>query len=127
MGITHATDWKEFQSKCLKGLPMGHGGHSVVARGLYALQLQAWYAEYPADKIVVMSIGDIKGSSTQKTMDKVYEYVGLPPHEMTDKSAKNTRAAKSVMEPRAREILNQFYAPFNENLFSITGKMFENW
>ena len=128
MGISDSTEWKEFQNKCLKGLPMGHGGHSIVARGLYALQLEAWYAEYPHDKIVVMSIGDIKGSSTQSTMDKVYNYVGLPPHVLTDTSAQNTRTAKSVMETNAREMLSEFYAPFNEKLFSMAGKRFdENW
>jgi hypothetical protein len=43
---------------------MNHGGHSIVLRGLYALQLLPWIEQYPS-QIKILSINDIKGSKQQ--------------------------------------------------------------
>lgn len=43
---------------------MKHGGHSIVLRGLYILQLKQWFEAYP-NQIKVLSINDIKGTRQQ--------------------------------------------------------------
>jgi hypothetical protein len=48
----------------LPSLPMQHGGHSIVLRGLYALQLQPWLESFP-NQVKVLSINEIKGPKSQ--------------------------------------------------------------
>ena len=36
-----------------------HGGHSILARGLYALQLEPWIDALATDQMLIMSIGNI--------------------------------------------------------------------
>lgn len=78
---------------------MGHGGHSVVLRGLYALQLTPWLAQFPLDvKTKVMGLQEIIGSTSevQEKVNSVYEFIGLPPHDIPDVAPKNTRAYKPM-------------------------------
>jgi hypothetical protein len=82
---------------------MGHGGHSLLARGMYALQLDPWLQEYQLEKdIMVLDINDIKGShqDVQATMDKVYRFIGVPTDDVQDIQAKNSRS----YEPMSAEV-----------------------
>jgi RecA-family ATPase len=82
-----------FQAKLLSSLPMNHGGHSIVLRGLYALQLQPWLESFP-NQIKVLSIDRIKGSKAQiqQTLNEVFEFLSLPPSDIEDVQAKNSRS-----------------------------------
>ena len=40
--INTNTTYTTFQQNILHKLPMSHGGHSILVRGLYALQLEPW-------------------------------------------------------------------------------------
>ena len=126
---------------------MDHGGHSIVARGLYVLQLREWYAKWPNDQIKILSINDIKSniasaaaattatvtsdssscSQVQKCMDDVFSYLSLPPIDIEDLSAKNTRAHGQKMSIETRALLDDFYRPFNEALFAFLGKEPMQW
>ncbi len=64
---------------------MDHGGHSLVARGLYALQLEPWLNAFP-DTIHVFTLEDLQGPNmNEKTMAYIYKCVGLPPHPMDNR------------------------------------------
>ena len=108
---------------------MGHGGHSIVARGLYHLQLLPYLENYPHDQLKIMSIQDIKGDKgkVQQTMFSVFEFLDLPPHDIEDISPKNTREYISHMSPEIRVALENFYAPFNKKLFTLIGKDLDSW
>ena len=127
IGVEPHCTWEDFNSAAIKGLPMGHGGHSIVLRGIYSLQLLPWITEYGSSNIKVMSIGAITGDRAQDTMADVFQFVGLPPHSLDDTSAKNTRASKSPMDDKARQLLQDFYAPYNEKLFELIGRRLEDW
>ena len=109
--------WRE---KVLKTLPMTHGGHSIVARGLYVLQLRPWLTQWPVDQISVHSLSELKGAKgdIQRTMDGVFEYLQLPPHDCIDVEPKNTRKYEA-MSAESRAILEEFYAPYNAELFNF--------
>ena len=135
----------DFSRDIVSSRPMGHGGHSIVARGLYAFQLEPWLQAYPSSastsastggeskskvKMSIYSIGDLSASQVQATMNQAYSAVGLPPHELPaeDSVPRNTRQMKRDMEPEVRARLEAFYAPFNERLFSLVGRRLdENW
>lgn len=107
----------------LATLPMNHGGHSIVARGLYVLQLRQWQANWPADQLSVHSIAEIKGAKEDvlRTMDGVFRYLDLPPHDTLDLEAKNTRSYDKMTE-ECRAVLDAYYAPFNAKLFEELGR-----
>ena len=128
---------QDFARDIVSTRPMGHGGHSIVARGLYALQLAPWLEAYSPfamedgkmkPKMSIYSIGDLSSTRVQETMKHVYHAVGLPPHELSteDTVPRNTRETKREMEPEVRALLEAFYAPFNERLFALIGKRLDN-
>lgn len=193
LGITPTSSYEDFKRLILPTRPLTHGGHSILIRGLYALQLEPWLlvstlsrvshtvdsTSVPASTSVhlsisvskssdgygnrssssssssdsssddnesggessytrvienssdiknirfdmkLMSISDLKGSlaKVQSTMDDVYEFVGLPSHELTtqDVTAKNTRDY-IPMSPAVRARLEEFYEPYNQRLRSL--------
>lgn len=126
LGINHECTAEDFQARFLLGLPMNHGGHSLVARGLYALQLELWIRNWPAEQLRVFSLYDIKGSKphVQKTMDIVFDYLGLPESDVADVSPKNTRQYDEMPED-CRQILNDFYEPFNHRLWTLLQRQLE--
>jgi hypothetical protein len=126
-GIEPGSTWEEFRIGAISGLPMGHGGHSTVLRGLYALQLLPWIAEYGISNLMVLSIGAIKGDRAQGTMDSVFQFVGLPPHKLADTTPKNTRPTEAPMDEKARQMLQDFYEPYNERLFALLGRRLVDW
>jgi hypothetical protein len=121
--ITPTSSFDAFQAKVLADLPMNHGGHSVVARGLYALQLLQWQAQWSANQLSVHSISELKGSKEDvlRTMQGVFEYLDLPPHDQLDLEAKNTRKYEG-MDEACRAKLDAYYAPFNKRLFEVLGR-----
>ena len=122
---------KDFTREIVSSRPMGHGGHSIIARGLYVFQLQPWLEAYPLESgnMSIYSIGDLSSENVQATMDVIYAQVGLPPHRLCEeeKKPKNTRETKVPIDPMVRQRLAEFYAPFNERLFSLIGRRIENW
>jgi hypothetical protein len=108
---------------------MNHGGHSIIARGLYALQLEHWMEEFPVNQIYVMSIAELKQKEKKKiqaSLDNVFTFVGLPPSPIEDFDAKNTRNYDKISLP-CRERLEDFYRPYNERLFTLLEKRIEEW
>jgi hypothetical protein len=45
-GVTPATTYPEFKKGFLASRPMGFGSHSLLARGLYALQVMNFWDRY---------------------------------------------------------------------------------
>eukprot|EP01041_Mallomonas_annulata_P003704 gene3704-7366_t len=125
-GIEPDSSFELFQRTILQGLPMGHGGHSIVARGLYVLQLQPWMEAFSNYQIMVMGSRDIQGDrqKVRKAMTDVYGFLGLRPHDIEDVSAKNTRAYEP-MSTEGRERLTAFYEPYNNKLWEMLGRVLE--
>ena len=50
---------------------MGHGGHSLVARGLYALQLEPWLRAFPlagpssSGRLLVVKLEELTGKAAK--------------------------------------------------------------
>ena len=107
--------------------PLTHGGHSIVARGLYYLQLLPWLQAFDSNQIAIYSISDLKGDKkqVQSDMDKVFSFIGVPPHEIEDLDAKNTRNyISNPMTLEVKERLRAFYEPFNKKLCELLQKDF---
>jgi hypothetical protein len=63
--ITPTCSREEFV-EYIKTRPMNHGGHSILARGMYAHQLQPWLNAYEQNQLLVLFLDDLK-SDVQAT------------------------------------------------------------
>lgn len=123
LNITPRCDYDTFRAHVLEKAPMNHGGHSLVARGLYVLQLRRWGELWPTNQLRVLSIAEIRGGKDQiqHTMNGIFEYLSLPPHDIVDAAVKNSRKYDPI-PPTACQLLEDFYAAYNEELFNFLGR-----
>lgn len=124
-GITPTSSYQDFQAKLLRNLPMDHGGHSIVTRGLYAFQLAPYLEQWPAEQLKICSMKDIQGDVTevQQVVNEVFHFLELPPSEIADVAAKNTRKY-DPLSPEVKAKLAAFYQPYNERLYELVGRNF---
>jgi hypothetical protein len=113
---------EEFQQAIVSNKPMTHGGHSLLFRGLYCFQVENYLREYSLDQLLILSISDIKSNDKlTKTMEKVFQFIGIPYEEIADTNAKNTRAYQRKINEETKVLLEEFYKPYNERLFRALG------
>jgi hypothetical protein len=55
------------------------------------------------------------------TVKRVYEFLGLPPYEPQIPRTINS-SPSGKMDPKTRELLSDFFAPYNEELYNFLGK-----
>lgn len=126
-GITPDTSYAAFRDQYLASRPQGYGSHSLLARGLYALQLLPWLAAFPREQLLVLFMEDMKTPAAAHTqVGRVFDFLGLPPHRIIDTEAKNTRAYVPL-DAATKERLATFYAPFNRQLFALLGREMTGW
>ncbi len=122
-GITAESSYADFRDKLLSTRPMTHGGHSLLIRGMYALQLAPYFEHWPKEQLKIVSMKDIQGTEKQvrKVVNEVFAYMKLPPVDEINLEPRNTREyAPMAEETKLR--LEAFFAPYNEKLFDILGK-----
>ena len=124
-GIHVNMDKKDFY-KILSILPSGHGCHSIVLRGLYALQLIPWFEEFGFDNIKIVSISQLNNENIHNTMSEVFQFIGLPNETIKDVDPKNM-GINTTMDENVKKVLDDFYHPFNEQLFKLLGYRIDNW
>ncbi|KAG5267007.1 hypothetical protein AALO_G00238780 [Alosa alosa] len=93
--------------------------------GLYIVYLLDWLSVYSKEQILVLRLED-HAANCKKTMHKVFKFLSLGPlseekeAEITKSPASNTRRKADLnlgpMLPVTRDILQQFYWPFNQRL-----------
>jgi len=142
LGITAQSSCADFE-RYVRGRPEGQGGHSFLARGFYALQLQQWLRHFAKDRFHFVHLPDLFNPvQGQATMNGVFRFLGLPNHSIPDFSPKNARArevtkGEEAKEGEARkqktyrggiqlsqstkERLEAVFAPHNRALFELLG------
>ncbi|XP_030257293.1 carbohydrate sulfotransferase 15 [Sparus aurata] len=96
--------------------------------GVYIVYLMDWLTVFSREQILVLRLED-HASNRKYTMHKVFDFLNLGPltkekeSEITRSPASNTRrpADKNLgpMLPITKEILRDFYTPFNEKLAKV--------
>jgi hypothetical protein len=90
------------------------------ARGLYAEQLERWFAVFPREQLLVLT-NDELGADTAGTVARVLEFVGAPPHGPADYPRVYDRDYER-MRPETRDDLAAFYAAPNRRLSELLGR-----
>lgn len=113
---------EEFESAYLAGLPHGHGAHSYVGRGLYALQFELLFKVLARDQVLVLKLEDVE-ANLQREMDKVFGFLGVPTVEVTKEDERfnvsKLRVEKSPEDLQALERLRAYYQPHNARMAKL--------
>lgn len=112
-----------FEKEYLDRIPMNHGSHSYVARGLYSLQLKQWFKVFPRNSFHFVFLEDLAHPNDAKhQLKQIFQFLSIDEtHQISDLSKKNSRQ----YDPMPKEIetkLRKFYEPFIcdlENLLDI--------
>jgi hypothetical protein len=109
-----------FQKYLKNHVPMNTGSHCIVSRGMYELQLRPWFKSFSRETFLVLKLEDMKGEGVQTMMEEVWKHLDLPPYNVEDESAKNTRSYDKLSD-ETKEMLQRFFAPHNERLEKLLG------
>ena len=142
-GVVDETIWNDFVGSTREEqawdeyltnhIPLNTGSHSLLARGMYELQLRSWLKEFGKESFLILRLEDMKtggngctggkgcGGGVQSAMAKVWQHLDLPQYEVEDDAPKNTREYDPMMD-EMRSYLRRFYKPHNERL----GKLLES-
>lgn len=96
-----------------------HQVHSYKARGLYADQLERWFAEFDRQSIMVLKSESLF-TDPSSTMPNVLRFLGLPDEELGMLPHRNMGSGR-LMDPMMREKLHSYFQPHNERLYQLLG------
>ena len=102
------------------------GSQYIVGRGLYAIQLRLWLAEIdrvgkPRSDLMIIQSERLR-SNTQSEYSRVLNFLGLQDHTLKNSSLHHTTTPSDIAMPKdLRRKLENFYAPYNEQLYSLLG------
>jgi hypothetical protein len=99
-----------------------HRKYSYLARGRYAEQLEAWFAEYPREQMLVIKSEDFFDDPA-RIVAEVFEFVGLPPS-TSHRFQRFNAGDYPDMDPAVRRRLVDYFAPHNERLYALLGRDF---
>lgn len=108
----------------LKQIPLNTGSHSLLARGMYALNLRPWFRAFDHSDFLVLQLEKFESEGVNHVMEKVWAHVGVPSYRVMDDNAKNTRSYGSFLDHNLRSYLERFYEPHNRRLANLLG---EEW
>ena len=96
----------------------------LLARGFYAKQLEFWFKKFPRKNILLISSEEL-ATNTDKTISEIFEFLEVPIQKISDLTKQNV-IKYPKMKDSTREILINFFKPYNEKLFGVLGRRF-NW
>jgi Sulfotransferase domain len=100
-------------------LPPPLGYWSYLQRSRYAEHVERWLEFFPSGQFLFLKFEDL-AAHPQRTLDAVYEFLGLPSHNLEDFPKLNA-AEYASMTPETRAHLVDYFRPYNERLRQLTG------
>jgi len=95
---------------------------SFLARSRYSEQLPAWFMHFGEKQILIIKSEDYF-KNPNDTFEQVFEFVGVQPFEIIlSKEHKNSEYPR--MKSETREQLQEYFEPFNQELYQLTGRDF---
>ncbi|XP_014823428.1 PREDICTED: carbohydrate sulfotransferase 15-like [Poecilia mexicana] len=104
--------------------------------GMYFVFVLDWLTVFQREQILVLQLEDY-AANLRKTLKTVFDFLGVGPlseqveASLTKRPMSNTRRAKDrilgPMMPATRNLLSQFYQPFNSKLANILNKKAFLW
>jgi len=97
--------------------------NSKLARGFYYEQVIPWFELFSKEQIMIISSEDL-ASKTQSTLREIFSFLGLPMYDI--KNTEKVNVSKySKMDQETRNLLIDFFRPYNEKLFEYLNREFD--
>ena len=96
---------------------------SHLGRGFYAQQLKIWFELFDRKQILILTSEELS-TDTNKTMNKIFQFLDLPDYEIPDTTKHNT-AIYANMKIDTRKKLISFYSKYNQDLFKLLNQEFD--
>ena len=94
--------------------------------GKYARHLKEWFKVFPKEQFHFVPTDNMSDDvAIQKTVTKVFKFLGLPDYEITEFGRKNVGSYEKI-DVEERKILRDYYKPHNEELERLLDMKF-NW
>jgi len=97
---------------------------SNIAKSLYIYQMKIWFERFSKNRLFIISTEEMSNSPSH-TMNQVYEFLDLPKYEHAF-FEKRKKMSYDKMSDSIRKELEEFFKPYNEELFKLIGRSF-NW
>lgn len=94
--------------------------HSYKKRGLYLEQLSAWNEHFPRAQMCVLGTDDLY-QRPEQTLRRALEFLGLPYSAPAEFKKLNAAPYYPEMDPRTRARLEEYFAPYNRELYEFLG------
>lgn len=101
-----------------------HRWFSYRSRGLYADQLERWFARFPRTDLLVLP-SERFFEDTGAVLAEVFEHLGVPPVEVPHERNKNPGGYAPDRDREARDALAAWFEPHNARLFELLGERFD--
>lgn len=89
--------------------------NDYVAQGLYYYFLNQWMQVFPREQFLVLENDELNGRPTE-TMDKVFEFLKLPPCQLEANSRYNVGSYQEQQDPQVLGRLSEFYQEHHSKL-----------
>jgi hypothetical protein len=97
--------------------------NSKLARGFYYEQIIKWFNIFPKEQIMIIPSEDL-ASETQRVLREIFYFLGLPAYNI--KNTEKVNVSKySKMDQDTRQLLIDFFRPYNEKLFGYLNQKFD--
>ncbi len=96
---------------------------SILLRGIYSKQFENWSRIFSKKQIIVLQSEQLL-EKPQKVLNEIYNFLGLTEFNLKNKFSKKKKKYQD-MNSETREILRDFYYPYNEKLFQMIEKRFD--
>lgn len=97
---------------------------SYLGRGLYAAQLEIWFKHFQRENILIIKSEDFS-IKTSEIMEQVFEFLNLSKYKIKNVQKSNV-AEYPDMKEKTRDVLREFFTPYNEKLYDML-KIDYNW
>jgi len=101
-----------------KHIPLNTGSYSLLARGLYELNLRPWLRAFAASDFLVLKLEAAKDATVlQETLQAVWKHLDVPYYTIPNADTpKNARDYDPIASKETRAFLQRFYQPHNQRL-----------
>ncbi|KNC47445.1 sulfotransferase [Thecamonas trahens ATCC 50062] len=99
------------------------GTRDFIYESMYVLHFRRWIRDFPlSPQWIIIDSAEFYADEEQ-TMRKVFAHLGLPPFDFPNGSFRPINAdpqkAHHIMDPKLRGLLDEFYAPYSEQLYDL--------
>jgi hypothetical protein len=96
-----------------------NGRSDYVRRGLYHQQIERYLDLFDRDQVLIIDSRELRNAPSS-AIDRVIEFVRLPKFEHSQEwSPMHIGEYEGEMPPATREVLREFYKPYNERLYEL--------